>query len=168
MLGAACELVEGHQCLRWAVAPRHGPGGMVGVLYTVQPMTWQGLAGDLAGPQPGCLCRATVTVAGSSHCSKVSQPPWTWRSWSARWLLKNLSWKRRQVKCPPLQAVYPPPRCTPPPELGPTQGPGCFLLAMVPAPWDGLHPVTSWARTGVLARGTEYHLPCRHAGDGER
>lgn len=46
-------------------------------------------------------------------------------------------------------------------------GPGCFLLAMAPAPWDGLHRVTSQARTGVLAQGAEHHLLCRHASDGK-
>lgn len=59
--------------------------------------------------QPGCLCRATasVTVAGPSHCSKVSRLPWTWRCWSAQWLLRNLSWKCQQVKCPPPSHVPP-------------------------------------------------------------
>uniref|UniRef100_A0A8B9Z778 Regulator of G protein signaling 14 n=1 Tax=Buteo japonicus TaxID=224669 RepID=A0A8B9Z778_9AVES len=47
-------------------------------------------------------------------------------------------------------------------------GPDCFLLAMAPASWDGLHPVTSQARTEVLAQDAEHHLPCRRTSDGER
>lgn len=133
----------------------------MGVLCTAQPMTQQGLAGELTGPQPGCLCRATVSVtpAGSSRCSTASQLPWTSRSWSARWLLRNLSWKRRQVKCPPPRSC---PSCS---RVHSQSAPRAGLLS---APWDGLDPVTSWARTGVLAQGAEQHLPCRHASDGER
>lgn len=71
-----------------------------------------------------------------------------------------------KVSSPPSRV--PPTTLYPPTRAGShSQGPGCFLLPMVPAPWDGLHPVTSWARTGALAQGTEYHLPCRHASDGE-
>lgn len=131
------------------------------VRWAVQPVTWQSLARDVTHPEPGCLCHATasVTLAVSSRCSKARWLLWTWRSWSAQWLLRNSSWKRRQVKCPPGQATSLHRVLT---------GPGCFLLATAPAPWDGLHPVTEWARTKVLAQGAEYHLPCRRASNGER
>lgn len=69
----------------WRVTSAVGQEALVGVLCVVQPVT-PGLAGELTRPQPGHLCHAaaSVTPAGSSYCSKVRRPPWTWRSWSAR------------------------------------------------------------------------------------
>lgn len=154
MPGAACGLVESHQCLRWAVAPRRG----CAVRCAARDLAGsaQGAHGSSAWlPLPCCSKHDTgwLFPLQQGEPAPVDLEKLVSTVAAQKLVLETLAGK---VSSPtshiPHRAIT---------------GPDCFLLAMAPASWDGLHPVTSQARTKVLAQGAEHHLPCRRTSDGE-